>query len=184
MVVTGGALLDWLAESSGICALAPQAKDAGGVAVLPALQGLGTPHANPARRGVIANLSRATTKAQIARAGLEAIAFRLGEIVRHIYKETPLTAPAAMRADGGAAESDLLVQMIADATGLPVARLAERQATALGAGILAGNAMRVLEANASRACSPSTGRSSPRSQKTSATRATPTGRKRWASPSG
>ena len=76
------------------------------------------------------------------------IAFRLGEIVRHIYKETPLEPPLTIRSDGGAAESDLLLQMIADATGIPLTRLVERQATALGAAILAGTAMGVLGAEA------------------------------------
>jgi len=155
MVITAGALLDWLADGMGlakdvaaVCALAAQAADAGGVALLPALQGLGTPHANPARRGLLNGLSRATTKAHIARAGLEGIAFRLREITEHIYQETPLPRPAAFRIDGGAAESDLLVQMIADVTGIALERPAERQATALGAAILAGQALGVFDVKA------------------------------------
>jgi glycerol kinase len=93
-------------------------------------------------------LSRATTKAHIARAGLEGIAFRLREITEHIYQETPLPRPAAFRIDGGAAESDLLVQMIADVTGIALERPAERQATALGAAILAGQALGVFDVKA------------------------------------
>jgi glycerol kinase len=155
MVVTGGALLDWLAgglglgaDAAGVCALAQSAPSSGGVSVLPALQGLGTPYADPARRGSITGLSRATTKAAIARAGLEGIAFRLAEIVEHIFTQTPLKRPASVRVDGGASESDLLVQIIADACGIPLERLAERQATALGAAIRAGEAVRVFDGEA------------------------------------
>lgn len=155
MVVTAGAALDWLAEgmglapdAAGVCALADAATDSSGVSFLPALQGLGTPHAIPARRGVLSGLSRATTKAHIARAGLEGIAFRLREIIEHIYKETPLPRPASMRVDGGAAESDLLVQLVADATGVALERPAERQATAVGAAILAGRALKLFNEEA------------------------------------
>lgn len=154
MVVTGGALLDWLAEglglapdAAGVCAVAAKAPDAGGVALLPALQGLGTPHADPARRGSISGLARATTRAHIARAGIEGIAFRVHEIVAHIEKETPLKI-AAMGVDGGASESDDLVQAIADLAGVPLSRVAERQATALGAAILAGEALLFFDATA------------------------------------
>lgn len=155
MVVTGGALLDWLAgglglaaNAAGVCALAETAPSLGGVSILPALQGLGTPYADPARRGSINGLSRATTRAEIARAGLEGIALRLAEIVEHIFKETPIARPASIRVDGGASESDVLVQTIADACGIPLERLAERQATALGAAIRAGEAVHVFDGEA------------------------------------
>lgn len=155
MVVTGGALLDWLAsglglaaDAAGVCALAETARASGGVSVLPALQGLGTPHADPARRGSINGLSRATVQAEIARAGLEGIAFRLAEIVEHIFTQTPLERPASIRVDGGASESGFFVQLIADAAGIPLERLAERQATALGAAIRAGETVRLFDAKA------------------------------------
>jgi glycerol kinase len=155
MVVTGGALLDWLAGGLGlaaspaaVCALAGETANAGGVSVLPALQGLGTPHGDPARRGLIAGLSRGTIRAHIARAGLEGIGFRLREITEHLFSQTSLARPPSIRVDGGAAESDLLVQTIADATGIPLERLAERQATALGAAIRAGEVVGALDAEA------------------------------------
>jgi glycerol kinase len=155
MVVTGGALLDWLARGLGlaaspaaVCALAGEADSAGGVSMLPALQGLGTPHGDPARRGLINGLSRGATRAHIARAGLEGIAFRLREITQHIFSQTSLARPPSIRVDGGAAESDLLVQTIADATGIPFERLAERQATALGAAIRAGEMVGALDTEA------------------------------------
>jgi len=89
-------------------------------------------------RAVVGGLSRATTRAHVVRAMLEGIAWRCREVYDALRADTPHPPPAALRADGGAARNDLLLQLQADALGLPVERPAVVQAGALGAGYLAG----------------------------------------------
>ncbi len=150
MVFSAGAAIDWLRRTMRLGdharfeALAASAKDAGGVSFLPALQGLGAPHGDPARRAALAGLSGATGPAEIARAALEGVAFRVREILDHITGATQLPAPAALKVDGGLAASDTLLQIQADITGLPVARHALRDAAACGAAIGAGRGVGLL----------------------------------------
>ena len=138
-VFTVGALIDWMVAELGIAAdaaelsrLAASTPHSGGVAILPALAGIGAPHWQPHARGMIAGLSAGTTRAQIARAALEAIAFRVREIVE------AFPAPIReLRVDGGLANSDALLQIQADALQQPVLRPANLETTALGAARLA-----------------------------------------------
>ena len=138
-VFTVGALIDWMVAELGIAAdaaelsrLAASMSDSGGVAILPALAGLGAPHWEPRARGMIAGLSAGTTRAQIARAALEAIAFRVREIAEAF--PSPI---GELRVDGGLANSDTLLQIQADALQRPVLRPANLETTALGAARLA-----------------------------------------------
>ena len=136
-VFTAGALIDWLVGELGVArdaaALSESAAaDSGGAAILPALAGIGAPHWEPQARGVIAGLSTGTTRAQIARAALEAIAFRVREIV-----ETFPSANRELRVDGGLANSETLLQIQADALQAPVLRPQNLETTALGAARLA-----------------------------------------------
>lgn len=146
MVITAGAMFDWLAgglelvtnpeETAAIAASVP---DNGGVFVLPALQGLGTPYGKPEQRAVIGGLSRAATKGHVVRAALEGVASRVREALDQIYVDAPeLGSPQSLRVDGGATRNDLLMQIQADILGLPVERHAVAEATALGAAICAG----------------------------------------------
>jgi glycerol kinase len=146
MVITAGAMFDWLAgglelvknpqETAAIAASVP---DSGGVFVLPALQGLGTPYGKPEQRAVIGGLSRAVTKGHVVRAALEGVASRVREALDQIYVDAPeLVRPQSLRVDGGATRNDLLMQIQADILGLPVERHAVAEATALGAAICAG----------------------------------------------
>ncbi len=146
--ITAGAAVDWLANGLGIVdrpedsvALAASVPDSGGVWVVPAFQGLGTPHALAAARAVIGGLSRATTRAHIARALLEGIAFRSREVFEALVATAALPAPAALRVDGGAARNDLLMQLVADALGVPVERPSTIDAGAVGVAYLAGRAV-------------------------------------------
>jgi len=151
MVFSAGSAVDWvrrtmrLGDHARFEALAASARDAGGVTFLPALHGLGAPHGDPTRRAALAGLSGATGPAQIARAALEGVAFRVREILDHITGATELPAPAALLVDGGLAASDTLLQIQADITGLPVARHALRDAAACGAAIGAGRGAGVLK---------------------------------------
>ena len=150
MVFSAGSAVDWvrntlrLGDHARFEALAASVADAGGVTFLPALHGLGAPHGDPARRAALSGLSGATGAAEIARAALEGVAFRVREILDHITGATELPAPSVLKADGGLAASDTLLQIQADITGLPVARHALRDAAACGAAIGAGRGVGVL----------------------------------------
>ena len=109
-----------------------------GAWAVPAFQGLGTPYMVTTARAVIGGLSRATTRAHVVRAVLEGIAWRCREVYDALRADAPFPPPAALRADGGAARNDVLLQLQADALGLPVERPTVVQAGALGAAYLAG----------------------------------------------
>jgi glycerol kinase len=143
--VTAGAAIQWLRDGLGVIGaaaetsdLAWQVPDNGGVWVVPAFQGLGTPYLKSGARALIGGLSRASNRAHLVRATLEGIAFRCGEIVESLAQDLGSPAPAVLRADGGAAENDFLLQHLANVLGASVERAATIQATALGAALLAG----------------------------------------------
>jgi glycerol kinase len=150
MVFSAGSAVDWLrrtlrlGDHAAFEALAASVTDAGGAAFLPALHGLGAPHGDPSRRAALTGLSGATGPAEIARAALDGVAFRVREILDHIVGATELPKPTVMKADGGLAASDVLLQAQADITGLPVARHALRDAAACGAAIGAGRGVGLL----------------------------------------
>jgi glycerol kinase len=139
-----GAAVEWLRDGLGIIdsvqdvePLAASVPDAGGVTVVPALTGLGAPHWDAAARGTILGLSRGSTAAHVARATLEAIAFQSRDVIDAMTADSgiPLTS---LRVDGGAARNDLLMQLQADALGVPVIRPQNVETTAVGAAFLAG----------------------------------------------
>jgi glycerol kinase len=139
-VFTAGALLEWLSRDLGLArdpaalaALAAQVEDAGGVRVLPALAGLGAPWWRPAARAVVAGLTGGTRASHLARATLEAIAWRVADILEIIRGHTEVEV---LRVDGGLTRDELLLQIQADAAGTPVQRGAV-DATATGAAALA-----------------------------------------------
>lgn len=143
MVITAGAALDWLATILGrsvgeLDALAMSVGHSGGVSFLPALQGVGSPHGDTTRRGLLAGLSRATEPGHIARSVFEGIAFRVREILDAIYANPLLSRPSALKIDGGASASITLMQLQADVLGLPVERMSPLEASAYGAALLAG----------------------------------------------
>jgi len=143
-VFMAGALVGWLRDGLGIIAasrdvepLARSVADSGGVMVVPAFTGLGTPDWDPFARGLIIGLSRATTRAHLARAALEGIALSVADVVGCMERDAGL-ALEALRVDGGASANDLLLQVQADVLGIPVERPAVLESTALGAALLAG----------------------------------------------
>lgn len=146
-VFVGGAVVQWLRDGLGfvksaaeIEALATSVGDHGGVYVVPAFTGLGSPHWDPFARGAIVGITRGTTRSHIARAALEAIAFQSAELLQAMQKDaaTPLRE---LRVDGGASRNDFLMQFQADLLGVPVIRPAITETTALGAAYLAGLAV-------------------------------------------
>ena len=151
MVFSAGSAVEWVRRTMGFGdhaafeALAASAADSGGVAFLPALQGIGARHSLiPAAARPWSGLSGATGPAQIARAAQEGVAFRVKAILDHFAAATDLPAPTVLKVDGGLAASDTLLQIQADLTGLPVARHALRDAAAAGAAIGAGRGAGVL----------------------------------------
>ncbi len=143
-VFVAGALVQWLRDGLGIIerseeieALAASVPDSGGVTIVPAFTGLGAPYWDPNARGAILGLTRGTGRGQIARAALEAIALSSAELVEAMAAD--LGAPIReLRVDGGASSDDLLMQMQADFSGIPVLRPKKTETTALGAAYLAG----------------------------------------------
>jgi len=143
-VFMGGATVQWLRDGLGVIrhsheveALATSVPDSGGVMLVPAFTGLGAPHWDPYARGAILGMSRGTTAAHIARAALEAIAYQSAELLGAMQRDAAC-AVTEMRADGGAARNDLLMQFQADLLGIPVVRPRITETTALGAAYLAG----------------------------------------------
>jgi glycerol kinase len=143
-VFIGGAVVQWLrdemkffARSSEIERLAAEALDSGGVFFVPAFTGLGAPHWDPHARGAIVGLTRGTSRAHLARAALESIAYQSADVLEAMQKDAGESL-AELRVDGGAAANDLLMQFQADLLGVPVARPEVLETTALGAAYLAG----------------------------------------------
>jgi glycerol kinase len=129
--------LGFFEHSADIEALAQSVPDHGGVYVVPAFTGLGSPHWDPFARGSIAGITRGTTRGHIARAALEAIAFQSAEVLQAMQQDAgqPLLE---LRVDGGASRNDFLMQFQADLLGVSVVRPEVTETTALGAAFLAG----------------------------------------------
>jgi glycerol kinase len=139
-VFTAGALIDWLSRDLGLAPdaaafarAAGEVEDAGGVRVLPALAGLGAPWWQPNARAAVAGLTAGTRRGHVARAALEAIAWRVADVVETVRENA---AVDVLRVDGGLTRDTLLLQLQADAAGVPVERGAI-DATAAGAAALA-----------------------------------------------
>ncbi|TXG80872.1 MAG: glycerol kinase GlpK [Rhodocyclaceae bacterium] len=148
-VFIGGAVVQWLRDGLGIIgssaeieALAGSVPDAHGVVFVPAFTGLGAPWWDANAQGVIVGLTRGTTRAHIARAALESIAFQSADLVRAMARDARAELPD-LRVDGGATANDLLMQFQADLLGCPVLRPRVQETTALGAAYLAGLAVGV-----------------------------------------
>jgi len=143
-VFIGGAVLQWLRDGLKILekasdseALARSVPDAGGVFLVPAFVGLGAPYWDPEARGLICGLTRGTARAHLVRAALESIAFQSQELL-HAMEQDSRTRLKTLQVDGGAVKNNLLMQIQADLSGLPVARPKNIETTALGAAQLAG----------------------------------------------
>jgi glycerol kinase len=150
-VFMGGATVQWLRDGLGIIekssdveALALSVPDNGGVYLVPAFAGLGAPHWDPYARGTIVGMTRGSGRGHIARAAVEAIAYQSAELLGAMQKDAECPV-AEVRADGGAARNDLLMQFQADLLGVPVVRPAVTETTALGAACLAGLAVAFWE---------------------------------------
>ena len=143
-VFVAGAAVQWLRDELGIISsssevetLAQSAGTNNDVVFVPALTGLGAPFWNSEVRGSIFGLTRGSSKANLAYATLEAIAFQVHSVVQAMAKDSG-KAIELLRVDGGAAANNLLLQIQADLLGNPVVRAKNLESTGLGAGMLAG----------------------------------------------
>jgi glycerol kinase len=139
-VFAAGAMLEWLCRELGVAAdppalgvLARAADDSAGAQILPGLAGIGAPWWRPNARAVIAGVHGGTTAANVARAALEGIAWRVADIVTAVRETVEV---ASLRVDGGLTNEPLMLQLQADAIGAPV-EAAGADATVLGAAALA-----------------------------------------------
>ena len=146
-IFIAGAVVQWLRDGLGIISssnevesLASQVPDNGGVYVVPAFAGLGAPHWDQYARGLIIGLTRGSTRAHIARAALEGIAFQVADVLRAMQSDAKIRLKE-LRVDGGACANNLLMQFQADLLGVPVVRPKVSETTALGAAYLAGLAV-------------------------------------------
>ncbi|MCY3569723.1 MAG: glycerol kinase GlpK [Chloroflexi bacterium] len=143
-IFTAGSAIQWLRDelrlapsAADISQLAASTESSEGVMMIPALTGLGSPHWDPDARGAILGITRGTTPAQLARAALESVAFRVREIVEAMDSGgAPIDE---LRVDGGMTSSDVLMQIQANALQRPIVRPAVQETTALGVARLAMN---------------------------------------------
>jgi glycerol kinase len=146
-VFVAGAAIQWLRDELKLISkavdthdLALQSTDRTQPYVVPAFVGLGAPHWDSAARGAIVGITRGTTRADVVRATLDSIAYQVRDVLEAM--EADLGKPiAGLRADGGAAANDYLMQFQADLTGRAITRPRMAETTALGAGLLAGLAV-------------------------------------------
>jgi glycerol kinase len=146
-IFIAGAVVQWLRdglklirESAEVEALAREVEDNGGVYLVPAFTGLGAPHWDQYARGVMAGLTRGAEQGHVARAALESIAYQVADVIDAMEADSGIETKE-LRADGGAAANDLLLQFQADILGVPVVRPETLETTALGAAYLAGLAV-------------------------------------------
>ena len=139
-----GAAVQWLRDGLGVIAAAAETEELARsldsndeVYFVPALTGLGSPHWDPYARGTLVGLTRGSTRAHLARAALESIAYQTVDAVRAMEQagERPLVE---LKADGGASQNGWLMQFQADVLGVPVVVPEIAETTALGAAYLAG----------------------------------------------
>ena len=143
-VFVAGAAVQWLRDGLGLIEnaaetedLARSTADNGGVYFVPALVGLGSPHWEPEARGTIVGLTRGTTRAHLARAALESMAYSVKDVALAMERASGIRL-SELNVDGGAATNGWLMQFQADVLGVKVARPGSVETTALGAAGLAG----------------------------------------------
>ena len=143
-IFIAGAAVQWLRDGLGIVEkaeetepLARSLESNDGVYFVPAFTGLGAPHWEPGARGNIVGLTRGSTRAHLARAALESMAYSTYDVAQAMENDARVRLPE-LRVDGGAAANDWLMQFQADVLGVPVRRPTLVEMTARGAAGLAG----------------------------------------------
>ncbi|HZJ73771.1 MAG TPA: glycerol kinase GlpK [Perlabentimonas sp.] len=143
-IFNGGTVVQWLRDGLGIIKssaeveiLAAQVDDNGDVFFVPSFTGMGAPYWDQYARGLMIGITRGTTRAHIARAALEGIAYQSMDVIGAMDTDTGMKI-TELRVDGGASANNLLMQFQADMLRVPVIRPKVIETTALGAAYLAG----------------------------------------------
>ena len=143
-IFIAGAAVQWLRDGLKVLTdaadsgpLAARADPEQAVYLVPAFTGLGAPHWDPAARGALFGLTRATGAAELARAALESVAYQTRDLLDAMHADLPDVEQPVLRVDGGMVGSDWAMQFLSDMLAAPVDRPAALETTALGAGYLA-----------------------------------------------
>lgn len=142
-IFSAGASIQWLEEVGivkdvqELTALSKTLQENEGVYLVPAFAGLGAPQWDPTARGTILGLTRGSTKAHLARAALESMAFQSQEVIELMAKDSQISIKE-LRVDGGASQEPLLMQFQADLSQVQIVQPQNHETTALGAALLAG----------------------------------------------
>jgi len=146
-IFVAGAVVQWLRDELKIIRQAPEVEklarsveDNGGVYFVPAFTGLGAPYWDQYARGTITGLTRGVNRGHLARAAIESMAYQVADVIDAMEADSGIET-TELRADGGAAANDLLLQFQSDILDLPVVRPRTLETTALGAAYLAGLAV-------------------------------------------
>ncbi len=149
-ILSAGSTLQWMRDGLGIIEnagdseeMAKSIADTGGVYMVPAFAGLGAPWWDAQARGAIVGLTRGTGPAQIARAGLEAVAYQCADLLAAMKADG--IVPKRLKVDGGMTKNAWLMQFLADIVALPVLRPQMTETTAFGAAMLAGIGAGIFE---------------------------------------
>lgn len=143
-IFNAGATIKWLRDNLQLIQTAAETEqiaenisDNGGVYLVPAFTGLGAPHWKPDARGAILGLTRDSSKAQIVRAALEAVAYQIKDLLKAMLEDSGMPIKT-LRVDGGMAANNWLLQFLADILGIVIERPSCIEITARGAAFLAG----------------------------------------------
>jgi glycerol kinase len=142
-IMSAGATIQWLRDGLGLVSRAPEVEalassvpNAGGVYLVPAFTGLGAPYWDPDARGALIGLTRSSGRGEIARAGLDSVAYQTRDLLDAMAADQ--IRPPALKVDGGMAQNGLFLQRLADILNLPILRPKMAESTAFGAACLAG----------------------------------------------
>lgn len=142
-ILSAGSTIQWLRDGLGIISraaeiepLAQSVADTGGVYLVPAFTGLGAPYWDPDARGAIVGLNRASSRGEIARAGLDSVVYQTRDLLDAMAADG--IGPAQLKVDGAMAQNSFFLQRLADVLGVPILRPKMAESTAFGAACLAG----------------------------------------------
>ena len=142
-ILSAGSAIQWLRDGLGLVARAPEIEalarsvpDSGGVYLVPAFTGLGAPYWDPDARGLITGLTRATGRAEIARAGLDSVVYQTRDLIDAMASDG--VAPSMLRVDGGMAQNEFFLRRLADILGISILKPKVAESTAFGVACLAG----------------------------------------------
>jgi len=142
-ILSAGSTIQWLRDGLGLFsraaeseALAKSVADAGGVYLVPAFTGLGAPYWDPDARAAVVGLTRASSRAEIARAGLDSVVYQTRDLLDAMAADG--VRPSVLKVDGGMAQNGFFLQRLADILDLTILRPKMAESTAFGAACLAG----------------------------------------------